>query len=438
MISLILIFFLLVLIVCIKRNSIYGIMFYYILQMAVPTSAHIFSFSFNLVSLLVLLTFSIPTINKTYKSCDNYSQRYIKVISLVYVGLFALTLGGTIPFTFQWWALIRSYLLDIMPSILLVLYLTKCKYYEQFCKIVCYMALFAALYGIYTYITASNPLFDMFGGSGKDLGEYTNERLGLSGIAVGIYDDKIALSLISFLLLTFIINKDCVSRPILILTCILTFIDMFLTTQRTALFCFLVFLFIMLFDKKDEIVKKYIKISVPLLLIFTFLADNKAIVDFLYSLINIFDDDIQASIGVGGSSTSMRFSQLTNILEYLDKERILIGEGYNYPAYYYKYIFNRELYGLDTRFFGFESFLFKTLVSSGLIGIIIWTIGLVKIFKLLFHYATIYNYAFFISYILAILMTDTSASFYLFFILLVLNSKHDLLHNTKLELCTNK
>lgn len=327
------------------------------------------------------------------------------------------------------------YMTEIVPSILLVLYLTKGTEYKKFCNIVCIMALFTALYGIYTYISADNPIFLMFNNSGEaatDLEEYATGRLGMSGIAVGIYGDKIALSLISFLLLIFLINKNCVNKSLLSLTCILTFIDMFLTTQRTALFCLFLFVFLMMFDKEDKVVKKYIKTSIILLVLLAFFVDSTIFLDSFYSLIYIFDDKKQLDMGIGGSSTGMRFMQFTNVFDYLGIERILQGGGYGYAEYYYTYIFKRALFGMDPRFLGFESFMLKTLMGSGIIGCLIWLIGLFKMFKALFPNKQLYDTAFFCSYILAILMTDTSASFYLFFFLLVLNSKRYLLSDVKI------
>lgn len=110
--------------------------------------------------------------------------------------------------------------------------------------------------------------------------------------------------------------------------------------------------------------------------------------------------------------------QFANGLNYLGLERLLQGEGYNFPSYYYQYIFRRDLYGIDPRFFGFESFLLQTMMSSGLIGVVVWSIGLFKIYKTLCLRKSLYDLAFFASYLLAIIMTDTSASFYLFFSLL--------------------
>lgn len=431
MTSFILIPFILLLVVCTVRRPIYGIMCYYVIRIVVPSVARIGSFSFNTVSLGVLLLFLLPHLVKTYKQSGKKEKKYIRAVTIIGGGLFVLTFFGAIPLPFQWSALIQMLLTEIMPSVLLMLYLKREEEYKTFCNVVCIMAVFTAVYGIYTYITVDNPIYTMLNNSGEEgyvLEDYATGRLGLEGIAVGIYNDKIALSLISLLLFTFLINKNCVNKILLTCALVLTFVDMFLTTQRTALFCVIVFFVIMYFDKRNSLIRKYFKWGVLLLVVIALFSNSSMIRESFYSLVYIFDDQAQQRLGIGGSSTGMRMLQFANGFDYLGLERVLQGEGYNFPAYYYTYIFRRDFFGVDPRFFGFESFLLKTLMGSGLIGIAVWFVGLFKIYKALCPEKNVYNLAFFVSYFLAIVMTDTSASFYLFFFLIVLNSKQYLLY----------
>lgn len=419
------------LIICSFYRPVYGIMCYYVIRMIIPSAARVGSFSFNTISLGVLLLILLPHLVRTYKRSDEMAKGYIRAVSTIGGGLFVLTFFGAIPLQFQWSALVQMLLTEIMPSVLLVLYLKNGKDYKMFCKVVCVMAIFTALYGIYTYITAYNPIYTMFNNSGEEgyiLEDYATGRLGLEGIAVGIYNDKIALSLISLLLFTFLINKDFINRQLLVCALALTFVDMFLTTQRTALFCVIAFLIVAYFDKRNKVVRKYFKWGVLLLIVLAVFSNGNIIRDSFYSLIYLFNDQAQQRIGIGGSSTSMRMLQFANGFDYLGLEHLLQGEGYGFPSYYYQYIFRRDFFGLDPRFLGFESFLLKTLMESGLIGIFIWFAGLFKMYKGLYIEKDVYNLAFFVSYFLAIVMTDTSASFYLFFFLFVLNSKHRLLN----------
>ena len=405
-------------------------MCYFAIRMLIPSVARVSSFSFNTIALGFLLLFMLPSLVKMYKRSGGQVHKYIKALVFIFLGLFILTFLGEIPLMFQWSALIQTFVTEFVPSILLAIYLTRYKDYKTFCNIICVIALIASLYGIYTYVYADNPIYMMFNTSGEegyDLEEYATGRLGLTGIAVGIYNDKIALSLISLLLLMFLITKTCVNKVLLSTTLLLVFVSMFLTTQRTALFALFLFFIIMFFDKKDKIVKRYLKLSVILLIVITIVSDSDIIRDAFYSLIFIFDDNAQQRLGIGGSSTDMRTLQFLNGFMYLGWDKLLQGAGYNFAEYYYSYIFRRDLYGMDMRFFGFESFLLKTLMGSGIIGIVVWFVGIFKIFKILSPQKAVYDIAFLVAYFIAIAMTDTSASFYLFFFFMVLNSKRYLL-----------
>lgn len=417
-------------------KPIYGIMCYYVIRMIVPSAARVGSFSFNTISLGVLLLFLLPRLLRAYKQSDSRAKGYMRAVSIIGGGLFTLTFLGAIPLSFQWSALVQMLLTEIMPSVLLILFLKRGKDYKILCNVICVMAIFTALYGIYTYVTADNPIYAMFnnsGESGYNLEDYATGRLGLEGIAVGIYNDKIALSLISLLLFTFLINKKCINKVLLTLSLALTFIDMFLTTQRTALFCVIAFFAIMYFDKGNKLVRRYFKWGIMLLVVMAVFSNSDMIRNLFYSIIYIFDSQTQQRLGISGSSTDMRMLQFANGFDYLGLGRLLQGEGYNFPSYYYQYIFRSEFYGLDPRFWGFESFLLKTLMGSGLLGIVIWFVGLFKIYKALCLEKNLYNFAFFNSYFLAIIMTDTSASFYLFFFLFVLNSKYYLLYQKSIN-----
>lgn len=444
MANIILLLLLIILVYSARKNKIHGIMCYYIIRMIIPSTARVYSFSFNTLSLLLLFIIFLPHIVQIYRQRDICTDKYIKSVTFIFISLFILTLLGTnIPLPFQWSSLLQLFMTEIIPSVLLILYLKHQKDYKTFCKVICLCAIFTAVYGIYTYVASDNPIFMMFNTSeneAKDLAEYLTDRGGLTGIAVGIYDDKIALSLISLLLFMFLMNKIYISKPLFIIAIVTTFIDLYLTTQRTGLFCILLFIAIMLLDKRNNIVKKTAIPVFIIFIIFLSFSNNKVLLDSIYSILYIFDDSMQQKLNVGGSSSDMRMLQLGNCIDYLGIENIFQGEGFNFPSYYYTYIFKSSLYGLDMRFMGFESIILNIIMSSGLLGLVIWGIGYFKIFKALYpKNDSLYNFAFYISYIIAIIMTDTSASFYQFFFLAVLNSKSSIFNynNKKYALINN-
>lgn len=406
-----------------------GILLYFCIRMFIPPSARIFSFSFNTISLLIIILCLLLSLRNDYNICSLKEKSFVRYTLNFSLALFVLTLCTFIvPKTYQWGALIQMLGTEIFPSCLMLIYLRKKNDYRLFCRIVAQMSIFYALYSIYTYMTSSNPIYDFFNTSGEegmDLIDYANGRMGLSGIAVGIYDDKIACSLVGLVLFMFLISCDKINATLRYGAAILCVVAVFLTTQRTGLMCAILFVAIMFLDKRNSnALRRYGIIGIIIGVIFLNFFSNQTIDNAIYSVLYLFDDNMQQKLGVGGSSMELRAFQYINGISYLGYTSLLQGAGFGFPQYYYHYIWNSELYGMDYRFAGFESFTLKILMNSGILGIVCWGIYLYKIYRKVLG-KSIYNLAFILVYIFAIIMTDASASLYLFFMLLVLNFKNE-------------
>ena len=181
----------------------------------------------------------------------------------------------------------------------------------------------------------------------------------------------------------------------------------------------------MFFDKrKNNALRKYALIGIIVGVVFLNFFSNKIIDNAIYSILYLFDDGMQQKLGVGGSSMELRAFQYYNGVLYLGNSSLLQGAGFGFPQYYYSFIRNSELYGMDYRFAGFESFTLKILMDSGIIGLLCWCVYFYKIYRKVLG-NKIYNMAYISVYVFAIIMTDASASLYLFFMLLVLNFKNE-------------
>lgn len=252
--------------------------------------------------------------------------------------------------------------------------------------------------------------------------------MGLTGIAVGIYNDKIACSLIGLVLFMFIISNSLIGKnKKLILSCICATAT-YLSTQRTGLLCLLLFVVIMLFDKnrKNIVRRNFLVLCMSVILFFSF-TDNKDVINSIYSILYLFDDKMQQQLGVGGSNMELRYFQYMNGLNYLGFTNILQGCGFSFPNYYYENIWRSDIYGLDYRFAGFESFPLKILMNSGILGMISWGVFFKRVFVSFKVNRSVSSIAFYSCYMIAIILTDTSASLYLFFMLFVLKFKGQLL-----------
>lgn len=430
--TVILIIVLIFLVLTTKKRPINGLFLYFCIRMVIPSTARVLMFSFNTIALVCLLICLLPSLKKRFYHCSTKDKLYVKYSIKLFLMLFALTLFAfMVPKGYQWSGLIQMLGTEFLPSILILIFLCDKKEYEKFCNLIAVMTLFYAIYSIYTYVFSVNPISDFFNTSdkeGMDLIDYANGRMGLTGIAVGIYDDKIACSLIGLLLFMFVIANDKINKILRYSAAVFTLVTIFLTTQRTGLLCSFLFIGIMVLDKrKNNVIRKYSLVGIVLIFIFLSFNSNKIIDNAIYSILYLFDDNMQQKLGVGGSSMELRAFQYLNGISYLGLSNLFQGAGISFPQYYYSYIWNAELYGMDYRFAGFESFSLKILMSSGIVGLFAWTSFFMKVYKN-FLSKNVYNFAFLVVYISAIIMTDASASFYLFFILLILNYKNDSLN----------
>ena len=117
-------------------RPIYGIMGYYVIRIVIPSVSRVGSFSFNTLALGMVLLCLLPKLKKYYNGSDIYVKSYINAVSFIVGGLFVLTFFGDLPFLFQWSSLFQMFMTEIVPSILLALFLTKASDYKRFCYII--------------------------------------------------------------------------------------------------------------------------------------------------------------------------------------------------------------------------------------------------------------------------------------------------------------
>lgn len=410
------------------KKPYYSLLVYYTVRQVLPPSARIGNLSFITVSLLLILCINAGAFIKGYKRLIHSDLRYIRMVFWLFLVIMVLTfISSFVPKPYQWSQLLQFIGTEIVPSLCFLL-LLKRKDYSCTLNTIALCAVFTGCYGIYTYVFHANPIGNYFNNTGlesRNLETYVNGRGGLESIAVGIYDDKIYCALVSLLLIMFLINKMEIKKFVLYPALILNFITLFLTTQRSPLLALIMGLGIFWFDKKNNPLRMHKGAIAILLCGCVFVGWNSGLGNIIMSVISIFDDAAQEKLGVGGSSMGMRFDQLANVILYIGWD-LLYGAGYGFTSYYYSVIYDYETQGLDPTFYGFESFLLKILASSGILGLIAWGIYFYKNILLLAVgriRSNLYAVAFCLSYIGAILMTDTSGSFFLYMILYVINKK---------------
>ncbi len=410
------------------RKASYGLMTYFFIRLCIPTSTRLYDLSFNTCCFTLLLVLTLYRVIVNYIGLSREAKSIFKVYGILFAVLFLLCFAAhVVPLPFQLTHLVQFTYTEIIPAVYVVILIRSKRDFIEINKVILAAGVFSACYGIYTFLLKSNPLFTYFGADNMDIKDYSESmRFGITGRAVGIYNDKIFLSLVSLLLLIYYTGKSFLNKTILYVFLLLTMADMLLTLQRSSLLAVVLFVIVLFSGGRY---RKYVIRSLVLCVICVgvlFLPFHQldGIRDMFVSSVFLWDDNLQSSMGVGGSSFAMRVAQLTNVIAYL-KGQYLCGMGYSFTEYYYTIIFNRELYGMDTSFYGFESFVFKILIASGLIGLIAWGWTFYRLFRYMQGNLKIsenrYFLAFFLSYVLAITITDTSGSTFLFFTFVSLN-----------------
>ncbi len=426
----IIIIFVVEIVLSIRKASL-GFAFYIFFRLSFPPMVRFLGLSCNSLFLAIFLIILLLFHFRLIRYISPLAKKYLIYATALFIGIFSLSFFSQfVPIEYQHKHIIQFFYTEIIPFLLIPIVLRNSKDNNAFIRIVALGALFNVLYGLFTFLSNSNPLVEMYGAYTEDFDSdfalSIEGRYGLSSRAVGIYSDKIFLSLVSLLIFTFFYNKKQLNKYFRVSLLVVSFLTCFLTTQRTALLCICIFL-VMVTNKKVlvTLIRKYALIISCLFIIIIVSPPFQIVRESVYSTIYIFDDAKQEKIGNKGSSLSMRLGQLDSVIE-IAGPYILQGFGYGFSSYRIGTSLN------SAEFYGLESFVLQIIANSGMIGMLFWILFLYKMIRLSFlrnDDNKKYNVAYSLSYLIAILMTDTSGSFFLFLLFLSVNTNKVLLNS---------
>lgn len=235
-------------------------MVYVAIRLCLPTSIRILDYSFNTIAFTVMAIFILPelcnglnkmsTISWNFKFCRNFAFFAIGLIVLSFIA----AVWGIVPLSYQLSKLSQMLYTEVLPSVLLVIIMKKNKT-KILTTLMAVCALYSLLYAIYTFVTQSNPIYEFFYIQQEVMLEAAaNSRDGmLDGVAVGIYNNKISMSLMSLLYFIYFFNKIEINRILIGSVVALSFIVTILTSQRSAILAEFFFLGYMLFNLRHKI-----------------------------------------------------------------------------------------------------------------------------------------------------------------------------------------
>ena len=249
--------------------------------------------------------------------------------------------------------------------------------------------IFVGLYGVFNYVTKSNPYYSwviasFFSGGEMDLesamrvldGESTRYR------AVSTFDSPFNYGYVSALFALFfsyclsLKKYNRIGKKVLNVSLALSIIGVFICFSRTVLSALIISYLVYFLFSTLSTKLKYTFITI-IFLGFTY-ATVPAVQKASTNLVEVFT---KGGKDLGGSSIEMRSLQFFGALKYFEQSPIR-GNGYAYIARELGWA-DRDGGSLDEDMYGFESIIYKLMIEQGIIGISGIVIFFVAIFRFL-------------------------------------------------------
>ncbi|SDD87601.1 O-antigen ligase like membrane protein [Dyadobacter soli] len=307
---------------------------------------------------------------------------------------------------------------------------------RQFVKIIGYSVVLMGVYGLFCYVTLTNPYVSLmnliYSPKMNALGFMEEQRAGIAGRIQGTMLHPLiwgGACMLLFYFITLSSRRASVYYTISLLA--LLFLNVVFSGSRAAL---LALLFGIGYYFMASNVRLKLRLVAYGLGIFTFVAGLIYLVpsfskyqSFFESTVYFWDDTYQKTGAVKGSTVDLRVNQLHGSFDMIESSP-MFGLGQGYTAYY------SSKYGIHPVLAGFESVVFMSLVETGIVGLILWIalfIGLFRVAHELSRRAgkslsleTALLSTFLASYCIFIVFTGIQSTFYLFLILFLVQVKN--------------
>lgn len=347
-------------------------------RMLVPFSTFKFlgiSLEFNYVSILVLFIGIMNILNKKLE------VNYLFLKPLIYFTLFfafSILFTDSLDRTSQV-QILRNFVLTnfILPILVWLFFDTKESLYKV-SKVIIICLVIMMLYGVYCFVTQSNPYVSLLSVVLNQLDLNLvfagKERGGLVGrIQSTMFHPflwSVFLNLSLFLLMIFREKKITYTTTLFI--CI-SLLNLLICGTRSGIVSFLVgfVFFLLVSNPKTRLSLLFGLLVIPLIGIDTSVFGKyQSMVDSIIFFYDVNKGDI------GGSSLVLRLQQLEGAIELWLNGGVLFGNGFGWCANYYL------IKGDHPILLGFESIIYVALIDNGLLGLFVWGVFFIYLFKI--------------------------------------------------------
>jgi len=432
-------------------NLKWGLCSFFALEILLPNSAQfaIGRFSIPVEFIMIILFFIIFLINGKYKNpLIKLPVKYKFYIILYITTSCIFSFFSNFSLFEQLKNVFRFAVQNVLSAYMLFSVIQNNKDIKLFLNIVFWATIVACIYGLFTYITKSNPYVESINSAlGMDKGhgitfDFINEERGIiNGRIMATMVHPLqwgqALTCIFSILIIFhelkifVINKVFFTSGMLLIAS-----NIFLSGSRAALVAFIIFLFFAFFYMPTKKKLKYVSYILLLAVFLIFIIPKRtteAFINTTTASIIFWDNSYSDAIGIGGSSATMRLLQLYGTFEKVSKNPLFgLGKGYIIDEF-------KKDKG-SGEMFGYESVFFYKVVEEGVLGLFFFLLAYYMIYaetikkinqaKEILQYKSLIR-GFYLSYLISILLTGIQGTFILFCLLATIITTFVLIHNTK-------
>lgn len=310
-----------------------------------------------------------------------------------------------------------------------------------FYKIIAGTVLLIGLYGLYCYVTLTNPYVSLmnliYSPKINALGFMEEKRAGIAGRIQGTMLHPLIWGGACMLLFYFmLLPVKKFPRYIGIALLVLLFINVVFSGSRAALLALLMGIGYFFVISNIRLKLRFVAYALTLFSMLTALiylvpSFNKYEA-FFESTIFFWDDTYQKTGAIRGSTSSLRINQLYGSFDMIESAPIF-GLGQGYTAFY------SATYGIHPILAGFESVVFMALIETGIVGLLVWTSFFISLFWLIRHlrkkikpsspFDAMLLRTFLAAYCVFIVFTGIQSTFYIFLVLFLIQLKNLIVKN---------
>lgn len=386
-------------------------------------------FSLNVSICLTLFGIIIlKTIFQKKKQITKSNALYPCIKNYILFLFFIMLIPRDLPLTVQLPGWMKIIFIDLIPALLICFYIEDQKQIKTILYFIYGSIFIAGIYGILSYIIKLNPYIlitsIIYNNPLGEIEMSEEVRGALQGRTQGTLSAALSWGqIINVLLLFLLMIKSYIKKRNFIVLFIILFLNAILCGSRTILLSAVIGIALTLLSSPPRKILKYTFITLLSSIILFSIANNnkkyQIYVDTIEASLFFWNQQKSDDIGIKGSSVELRKRQLEESFSII-KNDLLTGVGQGWIDNDY------QKNGLHPIMLGFESVIYRKLVETGLIGLLVWFIFYLSLYKTVSLYTKKYKVninwkVMFIPYFISLIMTDSFESFYLFLSLIVLS-----------------